>query len=131
MAKAEGISPTASTVVPGLSLNYVGNWAYAYSGFIAASGGSNVDLLSFTSGSGLIVGKLGFTEGMRGSDAVYFEVYLNGHRVIEVAYDSSPTNENPAPYPLLLPPFTKVSVQWTTAGSANGTAWFVGRVYDA
>jgi len=126
------VQPEASVVQPGPDIRYVGNWAYAYSGIIAASSGTMAELLSFTSGSGLIVGKLGFTEGERGADAVYFEVYLNEQRVIEVAYDASPANENPAPYPLLIPPFTKVLVQWSTAGSSrNGTSWFVGRVYGA
>ena len=126
------VQPNASVVATGLGIRYISDWAYAYSGIVSATGASMEELLSFTSGSGFIVGKLSFTEGERGADAVYFETYLNDHRVIEVAYDATPANENPAPYPLLIPPFTKVLVQWSTAGSSrNGTAWFVGRVYGA
>jgi len=74
-----------------------------------------------------------FTEGLRGTDAVYFEAYFNGtastDRVIEMAYDGAPNLENDSPWPILIPPFTRFVAQWATAGSNNATCWFIGRAY--
>jgi len=51
-----GAQNTAST---GLNLNYIGNYAYAYSGAIACSN-SEKELLNFKTGSGLLVAKIKF-----------------------------------------------------------------------
>jgi len=58
MPEGVGYGPqnTAST---GLNLNYVGNYAYAYSGAIPCSN-SEKELLNFTTGSGVLVAKIKF-----------------------------------------------------------------------
>ena len=78
MPEGVGYGPqnTAST---GLNLNYIGDYAYAYSGAISCSD-SEKELLNFTTGSGLLVAKIKFAVATPGPEndnmRVIFE--LNG-----------------------------------------------------
>jgi len=132
MAEAEGIPPTASVASVGPGLRYIENWVYAFSGDIddAASGSAATTMLDFTTGSGIIVGQIGFTEEAIAADNVFFKVIMNGETVINVAYDNSPTYTN-VMYPISIPPFTHVEVKWGNSSNETGTAWLTGRVYGA
>ena len=125
------VQANASVAATGLGIRYIGDYAYGYSGVIASESSSLGTLLSFTSGSGFIVGEISFTETERAAEAVNFDVAFNDIGVIAVEYDHSPAQDNPAPYPILIPPFTKVLATWQTGGDADGTAWIDGRVYGA
>ena len=131
MPHTDTIPVSASIASTGPGIRYIGDYAYAYSGVIASATSSVETLLSFTSGSGFIVGEIAFTETERAAEAVRFNVEFNDIEIITVEYDHSPPQDNPAPYPILIPPFTKVVATWRTGGSANGTGWIVGRVYGA
>jgi len=138
MAEAEGIPPTASVVVPGLSLNYVAEYAYAYSGMhnVAAS---NVEHLAFTSGSGIIIGTIScmgsvdLTNPALGGTTM-FTITFNGVNAFKVKAETSagdmPTVQT---IPIIIPPFTLVEVNVDSNNAAAGletSVTIAGRVYD-
>ena len=128
----EAVPINASVASTGLGLRYIGNHCYAYSGVTRSSGGAQQTPLSFVSGSGYIIAKLGFAETERGSNAIKIKIYFNDEQIIDNEYDASPAQDNPAPYPLLIPPFTKVECKWDAGGTnIDGSFWIVGRVYGA
>jgi hypothetical protein len=123
------VQPSASVAATGLNIRYIQDWAFAYSGIKVATGGSRANLLAFTSGSGIIVCELAFAEDERGSNSVTLEVHLNSEQIMDLNYDASP-QETRHVYPLLIPPFTFVEVDFKADGTnINGSAWIVGRVY--
>jgi len=136
MAEAEGIPPTASVVVPGLSLNYIGEHCYAFSGGKSASIDA-ADHLSFLSGEGYIVGRLylnGTNESGSGSgETTTADVKFNGVTVARLRTETSAADMAATVFnDLTIPPFTKVQVTVHSAGaSANRktTLVFNGRVY--
>ena len=93
MAHTDVIPTSASVASTGKGIRYIGDWAYAFSGDIddAASGSAATTMLDFTTGSGIIIGQIGFTEEAIAADNVFFKVIMNGETVINVAYDNSPT----------------------------------------
>ena len=141
MAEAEGIPPTASTVVPGLSLNYVGSHSFAYSGAVQAAT-SNQTLFEFSTGTKLFVGKItcvgaianngtgvasgtysAFTLTFNGLDVARFKTSTSG---------TSPDNEAHQTYPIIIPPYTEVKLVVFSAGTdGQTTAIMVGKVSDA
>jgi len=139
MAKAEGIPPTASTVVPGLSLNYIGKFCFAYSPHLTITTAAQT-ILEFTTGEGVIMsrfqffGPMDFDDPANGHICAY-EVTLNGAVVAVVKCDNAASEGNyQEKMPLLLPPFTKVKVRVDSNNVTTdyGTNVIVtGRVYDA
>ena len=131
MAEADGIPPTASVASVGPGIRYIGNHCYAYSGITRSSSGAQQTPLSFTTGNGYIIAELGFAETERGSSAIKIKIYFNDEQIIDNEYDNQPAQDNPAPYPLLIPPFTLVECKWDAGGTnIDGSFWLVGRVYD-
>jgi hypothetical protein len=133
MAKAEGLPPTASTVVPGLSLNYAGNWAYAYSGSVAVSS-SEISLLDFTSGAGIIVGFFNSQFGFEGNtnDDYLWRVYLNDLAIMAINITSA-KDLDANRVDIIIPPFTHVKVTAVNATQAVANKVggnITGRVYD-
>jgi hypothetical protein len=124
------VQPEASVVQTGLGIKYIGDWIYAFSGDIVdgASGSAATPMLDFTTGSGVIIGQIGFTEEGIANDNVFFKVNINGVTVINVAYDTAPTYTNVV-YPITIPPFSDVLIKWGCSGTETGTAWLTGRVY--
>jgi len=138
MAEAEGIPPTASTVVPGLSLNYAGEWIYAFSGQITVNN-TNIDCLDFTSGSGLIVAKIEWGGGAITAATITHTIALNGVNVMLKSCASGgndPRNDfqiGTSQIDMIIPPFTRFvfNTLSTTAADFESTVWITGRVYDA
>ena len=125
------MQPEASVVTTGLGIRYIGDFCYAYSGIQVATGGGTATLLEFTSGSGIIVCELTFVEDERGSNSVTLQGYLNDTQIMDIHYDAAP-QETRHVYPLILPPFTKVLINFKADGTnINGGAWITGRVYGA
>ena len=138
MAKAEGIPPTASVVLPGLSLNYAGDFVYAFGGLIQIND-SAVTHLSFTSGTGIISAKISMTGAVKASDinngeAVLFICYLNDSAVFNVKLNPKLEGlPGETIMPIIIPPFTKVEVQATSVSTAADyvcSCVLAGRVYD-
>jgi len=135
MAEAEGIPPTASVVSPGLSLNYVGDWVFAYSGEIAVqSSAGEVTLLEDISGSGLIMGDYQFFYGTSAVDEFIYKMYFNG--VIGMSYMVTNFREATPDVKIgvILPPFTKIKLtaeNLSTDNPRTQSATLIGRVYGA
>jgi len=127
------VQPEASVVQTGLGIRYVGEFAYAFSGNIeitnAPRTSADIPMLDFTTGAGILVGTICFTEDSVGNDEVYFEITINGESVILVKYDATPPNEISIPYPITIPPLSHVQVKWGCSGNDTATAWLTGRIY--
>ena len=115
------------------SLNYVGNHAYAYSGTIPISG-SDTTMLAFETANAYIKGQLNFSGvwGDMGSSPVTMKLTINGEDTIvtKVANVSARDVEG-TPYPILLPPNSKivVSMLQTSGTNRDYQATIIGRVY--
>jgi hypothetical protein len=142
MAKAEGIPPTASVVVPGRSLNYLGDtWAYAYSGEVSCSFNSETTLLEFTTGEGLCVARFDYGINDVAMDVgthAFYRIYFNDVIVMYRRDEMSggvgvkPATMLATTMHLIIPPFTKTKI---TGFQSDGTAHdmfgiLTGRVYD-
>jgi len=103
--------------------------AYAFSGDIAVSSGSSADtlMLEFDSEGFYLDAILNFCEEAIADDNVFFGVWLNDVRVINLAYDSTPSYTNTL-YPILIPPFTNVKIKWGCSSTETGTAWISAKV---
>ena len=135
MAEAEGIPPTASVVVPGLSLNYVGGHCYGYSGAKAIPN-SNTNLLKFTSGAGYIKAKVIFSPRDSAGDDYRAFIDLNGQEVFGAFYTNTALAYpyGTVPIRLIIPPYTEVEIYMINVSTSSGYTWFAsltGRVYDA
>jgi len=135
MAEAEGIPPTASTVVPGLSLNYAGDWAYAYSGQVDVAN-VELSLLEFTTGAGIIVGEMQIGSNNAEDEDFEVKIYFN-----DLIIFSNTFHQQGATYvniasavPLIIPPFTLVKATMDNIADTDVRRWTIGltgRVYDA
>jgi len=139
MAEAEGIPPTASVASVGPGIRYVGDWVYALSGQLDDFS-SYTTGLEFTTGSGIIRGIFQFdamtqTSNTAQGDITLFKILINDISVSLTKLDGGQEDQPPTvKVPILLPPFTKVDVQYK--GSVNSSDYptflrFTGRVYDA
>jgi len=138
MPEGVGYGPqdTAST---GLNLNVIGNHAYANSGSIIITNGSDATLLEFTTGSSYLVGTFAFGMNAVGpSTSKYFsyKMYINGELVFENASLSGPSNEmvydaGQIVQDILLPPYANIKFEATTDDGSNITCYglITGRLY--
>jgi len=133
MAEAEGIPPTASTVVPGLSLNYIGRHVFAYSGQKNATytDGANTTFIEFTSGDGYIIGKLSWSSVNQSSNVEFFQFFMNDVMIFDARFQHAEQATSEQPYQLLIPPFTKVTFKMGIVSNPPATMTFVGRLYGA
>jgi len=139
MAKAEGLPPTASVVVPGPSLNYVGvpgdRYCYAYSGPITIGTGDTETLFLFTTETGIIKCQLQSGRNVKAAAEHEHYVYFNDVLIWYSKMDNGTAVSNQAPnsIPLLLlmPPLTKVEIQIKSLDdeTTNQTMILTGRVY--
>jgi len=116
------------------SLNYVGNHAYAYSGTIAIAGTSTT-MLAFKTGNSYLKGQLNFSGvwGDMGSSPVTMILSINGENtVVNKVANVSARDVEGTPYPILLPPNSKivVSMLQTSGTNRDYQATIIGRVYS-
>jgi hypothetical protein len=131
MPEGVGYGPqfTAST---GLTLNYIGQHVFAYSGEIAVNN-NETNLLDFQSGKDYIVCKIQFNAAHGAGDDYVFKVYFNGLVVQRYLYAETVDRGVPdQPLYLIIPPLTEVkcTAQNVTDTSANGQiVALTGRIY--
>ena len=132
MAEAEGIPPTASVVVPGLSLNYIGSHCYAFSGVKALPSSEEAYLDFITGDAGYIVAKIKISadwSGLGGNE-LYIAFYING---IQMMFERD-TGNNYVPgnleWPMFLPPNTHLEIKMNASAAQEADVMFIGRVYD-
>ena len=133
MVEAEGIPPTASTASVGLGINYAAEWVYAYSGDVTLAADLNnpTTMLEFTTGSGIIIGKIGWGSDTVGGNDTRVNISMNGERIFICRYAAGQYESNDQPLNVVIPPFTTVLVAIGAEVSVTGTAILTGRVYDA
>lgn len=115
----------------GKTLHTVGDFAYAYSGVIQVTSGTN--LLQFETGSFLFVGTIQYMMGEDTTDNIVFETSLNSEVITgslnEAAQSGNPLN----PIPLVLPAYSRVSCDATNFSGAPTQrkcyAVITGRIY--
>ena len=124
-----GSNPTGT----GSGLNYISEFAYAYSGEISATGdtgGATVTMLDFTTGGTLFVGTLDFSSSVTSGTDVFLEMSLDGQNVITLEEDSDPNHPGVTEFKIIIPPFSKVIVKWgLAAGTKVATAIMQGKIY--
>jgi len=130
MPEGVGYGPqfTAST---GLTLNYVGNHVYAYSGVVTANG-SDTTALEFTTANEIIVGSCYPTVNgdELGANFLSFQVKFNGNIIITYKERRDLGQMIEIPFSLIIPPFTHVEVIFpNNAQAADLTAVLTGRIY--
>ena len=110
MPETDTIPVSASIASTGKGIRYIGGFAYAYSGPVAADNTATA-LLDFTSGSGVFVGvycPMYMTGGLQSRDYVFL-VKLNGETVIERIFTQNYGDENRLlENKIIIPPFTDV-----------------------
>jgi len=123
---------------PATALEIMGDHAYAYSGFKAAST-SSVTYLAFTSGNYYFVGQFQFnvpleqadpTAGVEGTCRVDFND--TGIAMLKASSDFNDNADGSVETAIIIPPYTKVKVVVDCHFSdANrfGTCSFIGRIY--
>ena len=131
MTEADVIQPSASIASTGKGIRYVGNYAYANSGSIenAGSGSASTTLLNFTSGSGIIVGTLDFTNTNPAGHDTYLDIFFNSV-AISITKEANAAIV-PWRFHILIPPFTEVIIKWGSNDTYDGSVMLVGRVYGA
>jgi len=133
----EGVGYSGSNVVAGtgLSINYVGDHVYAYSGDIASSGseGTPEALLDFTTGARSIVCTIQFSYSLsavqRGVNSIEFNGLIVAKQFFRTA---SATYENtwPMTFELFIPPYTAVRCLNGFEDSAgNQCVTLIGKTY--
>lgn len=125
----------------GTTLNYIGDFAYAYSGKLAADSGTPYTVLKFTTGSGIVRAECqlnapvddddGGASGIAGATA---DIQFNNQTVALLAVSGVTADRHKAlaVQDLIIPPFTEVEVIVTagaTAADKFSTTTIVGRVY--
>jgi hypothetical protein len=136
MAEAEGIPPTASVASVGQSLNYVKNFAYAYSGPRAVNN-STVGVLEFQTAGGILFMQTQFYCEEELGDDYQITMRLNDDEVFTFQVSTTGVNigtNGQGPFYHIIPPFTKVSLEAknvTDTSAHNWSATVIGRVYDA
>jgi len=116
MPEGVGYGPqfTAST---GLTLNVIGNHAYAYSGLQQINTTvTGVEHLLFTSGNYLFVGQVTFQgaeydQNVEAGTQSICIIKLNDVEILAVKIDTvREAQMNPSVFPLIIPSYTKVSI---------------------
>ena len=128
---APNVAGGANPAGIGSTLNYVGEFCYAYSGVIAANSSNFTDYLKFSTGSESIVADLhvsGDWDSLGGNN-IETQVSLNSQAII-----LEDTSAELAPYVwpirVIIPPFTdfKMEIKVQT-GTPDYSCIFTGRVY--
>jgi len=137
MMKAEPLPPDASIASTGLGIRYIGEHAYAFSGFVncpSGSGTANVTALDFSTGSGYIVGTFNWVSTINDNTDVHLDLIFNGESVYRGTGDSIPSFVGDRQFTIIIPPQTDVQFNvGVSAGGSDRNFSFVlsGRVYGA
>jgi len=127
MPEGVGYGPQDTASV-GLTLNIIGDHAYAYSGAIVAAAGAGVDFLDFTTGNYYVVARVQWFYLAAASNDVNYRHYLNEIQIINYLVSDSPGNSEPDNYvQIVIPPFTRFRTN--AQGSQQQMCVLTGRIY--
>ena len=131
----EAVPASATVASTGKGIRYIGSHCFGYSGILNV-GDSAVELLSFQSGAGYIVGKVQFYYPEAYTEDYKYSILLNGDVVfayIAAANSGSDDSSEPDNFiNIVIPPQTQVSItavnNTDTDVRTQGVA-FTGEVY--
>jgi len=135
MAEAS-VTPEASVTSTGKGLRYIGEFVYGYSGRIAVSN-SEIVLMDFTTGSGLITAKVQFFYAVDASQTPNFAytIKINGAVVSKYVVNGSSTYTSANnPVFLVIPPQSHIELiaqNVEDSSTLTQSALITGRVYGA
>ena len=135
------VTPTSASIAsPGLGIRYIGNHAYAYSGLLEVSA-DIVTVLSFSTGSGYLVGEFQVNAGYDDDNAAgaatptLANILFNGNSIALVGCGGQTPDRRPSSISqkVVIPPLTEVVVTLDSTATADHhySMTFVGRVYGA
>jgi len=115
----------------GKGLQTVGNFAYAMSGLVQVTTGTN--FLSFDTGSYLFVGTIQYMMGEDTTDNIVFETSMNGEVVTGALNEAAQAGNPQQPIPIIIPAYTKISCDASNFSGAPTQrkcyCVIVGRIY--
>ena len=116
------------------SLNYIGDYAYAYSGQQISGAGTTTTLLDFTiSANNYVVGTFQFGFNNKFNDDEQIAMYIDSQLVASMVFNNTFERAELNDFKVILPPSSHIKVQIIKlSGSADVAtfAWFQGRVYQ-
>jgi len=135
MLESDTIPVSASIASVGKGIRYIGNYAYALSGPVVSSSGTeapNVLLLDFTTSSGFILSKILFVSTVASNNKLFFKISFNEVSILEQTA-SNYYEVNISPMQILIPPRTRVQTYWGVGNETadKGSCIISGRVYGA
>jgi len=138
MPHTDVIPTSASIASTGLGIRYISNWTYAYSGTINVTA-TPINLLEFTTGSGLIVAKLKVMQSTAAAEAddVLASLLFNGLYIFRMVLGKNAFQEfdpnSATAVDIIIPPRTLVQVELDNLSGtdADMSALLTGRVYGA
>ena len=116
----------------GTSLNYVGDFAYAYSGLVATSA-TPTNCLDFTTGNTIFVGSFQPFYLGDSTNNIRWDVKFDGQIVTGTEVSSSRDYSPYEEISIIIPPFTRVEISMDnlSGGTEDAGATITGRVYYA
>jgi len=115
----------------GTGINYIGNRVYGYSGIVAVQT-SDTDLLTFTTGSELIIATAQFFNTENSAELIKWQVSFDSQTVLQYHSEGrgSAEREHGNPIPLVIAPHSKVVVFGECQGSSpiGGCALITGEI---
>ena len=135
MTEADVIQPSASIASVGKGIRYIGDYAYAMSGSVVSTSGTeapNVLLLDFTTGSGFIDSQILFVSTVASNNKLFFKIDFNEIEILR-AVSQVYYEVNISPMRVIIPPRTRVEVFWGVGNETadTGSCIISGRVYGA
>jgi hypothetical protein len=132
-----GTGGAANTINPtgtGTSLNYVGDYAYAYSGLVPCDN-NETTLLKFTTASSIITAEvlLNYAEDAAHTEDYVFKIKVNSEIIMMFLYDGAKLQNPPQPIPMIIAPFADVEITATNISDTDArtlAAMVTGRVYQ-
>jgi len=130
-----GSGGTAGT---GQGLNYVGDFAYAYSGVVGVAP-TETTMLDFSTGGSLFVGTVQFLYATQADaapgDDCFYKLEINGESILQyldTGYSSSNSRSPHDPNPIIIAPFSRLTAtgEMGSSNTINQVCLIVGRVYQ-
>jgi hypothetical protein len=115
-----------------LSINYIGNHAYAHSGSVtdSSSGSAATTLFDFNTGNSYIVATINVITTHEGSAGIYFDALLDSQSVFNGFTDDGPNLYQAMPLKILIPPYSNFQLKFGSSTNTSMTAVLVGDVYS-
>ena len=134
MPHTDVIPTSASIASTGKGIRYLGKYCYAYSGAISVAN-TEVELLGFTAGSGVIVAQVQFCYPNTSTEDYQYTIKFNDEIIFSYLVNDRYGQSEPDNYiNIVIPPLTQVSMtaaNTTDTDARTQAVILTGRVYGA